>query len=371
MKAPLEFIIAARDFDRNLLVAGSGEPGSDTFREAVTSFFADQFGPMGGSVIVSVDADAISVFWLPEEATVEPREYAAFLLEAGRLREAATLLSLLLSVSPDDDELLYNLGMAQSDLGELAEAKRHLARAVELAPGHINALVALAVAQQRSGETDAAVRNLERAVAREPGNGYARRSLGSTLGAQERFQEAEVHFREAVRLLPYDAVSSFGLAQALEGLGDRAQVEEADLLYQQAIEADNDDVAEAAKQARRRLAQRGFRSAAGSSIRMDAVMYCLHALQTFAEMPASETQKVTFEIAILGQTGLDVNNPDKKYTLRSWPGEFSGLQLMSTMYVGFKQVKPDLDIGFDLSAEYAVAQDMYGAGASRGERGAG
>jgi len=37
------------------------------------------------------------------------------------------------------------------------------------------------------------------------------------------------------------------------------------------------------------------------------------------------------------------------------PGEFTGLQLMSYIYVAFKQIAPEQDIEFDLSTEYEQA----------------
>jgi len=73
----------------------------------------------------------------------------------------------------------------------------------------------------------------------------------------------------------------------------------------------------------------------------------------------SEVQKISFEIATLGSRGLNVNDPAKKYRLKSLPGEFSGLQLVCYMYVGFKQIAPEQDIGFDLSREYAAAMELH------------
>ena len=41
-----------------------------------------------------------------------------------------------------------------------------------------------------------------------------------------------------------------------------------------------------------------------------------------------ETQEIAFEIALLGQRGLDINNPEQKYSLRTLPGKYSGLFLL-------------------------------------------
>ena len=90
-------------------------------------------------------------------------------------------------------------------------------------------------------------------------------------------------------------------------------------------------------------------------------MYCVGALEKFAEMNKDQVKTVAFEIAMLGQQGLDVNSPDPKYTLRSLPGNFSGTHLMSIMCVGFQQIAPGKDIGFDLSQECATAKQMFAA----------
>ena len=90
-------------------------------------------------------------------------------------------------------------------------------------------------------------------------------------------------------------------------------------------------------------------------------MYCLSALEKFATMKPGERQGVVFEIAMLGTRGLDTNDPTPKYKLRSLPGNYTGPQLVSMMYVGFKQIEPEMDTGFDLSKEYAAAQEMFSA----------
>jgi hypothetical protein len=78
-------------------------------------------------------------------------------------------------------------------------------------------------------------------------------------------------------------------------------------------------------------------------------------------MPLSEIQKISFEIAMLGTRGLDVNDPAEQYTLRSIPGTFSGLHLLCIEYVGFRIIEPSLDLGFDLSAEYEAAKTLMGS----------
>jgi hypothetical protein len=85
-------------------------------------------------------------------------------------------------------------------------------------------------------------------------------------------------------------------------------------------------------------------------------------MERFEGLPRAEVQKITFEIAMLGSRGLDVNDPAEQYTLRSIPGKFSGLHLLCIEYVGFQIIDPKVDLGFDLAAEYAAARAMFGEG---------
>jgi hypothetical protein len=82
---------------------------------------------------------------------------------------------------------------------------------------------------------------------------------------------------------------------------------------------------------------------------MDAVMYCLGALERCQNMSKEEIQKIAFEIAALGTKGINPSDPNKKHQLRNMSGEFTGLQLLSYMYVTWKKMAPEMDIGFDLT----------------------
>jgi hypothetical protein len=114
-----------------------------------------------------------------------------------------------------------------------------------------------------------------------------------------------------------------------------------------------------ARTALSRIAQDSFKSATPGMLRMDAVMYCLGAMERFDAMSRDEVQDITFEIAMLGTRGLDVNDSTQKYQLRSLSGNFSGLHLVFIEYVGFKIVDSSLDLGFDLSKEYATAESLH------------
>lgn len=90
-----------------------------------------------------------------------------------------------------------------------------------------------------------------------------------------------------------------------------------------------------------------------------AVWYMLSALKLYDTMPLEQVRAIALEVAITGQRGLDYADPAQKYTLRSLPGAFSGLQLMCLMYAGFKRIAPDQDVGMDLHEPFITAVELF------------
>jgi Flp pilus assembly protein TadD len=363
---PIDFTVATRDFDVYLLPEEARAAGTPAFEHAVILFFAEQFAGMGGKTFVSVDAEQIHVQWIPDSASEDPMDYVVNLLTTGRSKEAKPLLEAMLLADPTDTTVLYNLGMVESDAGELEHAIRHLSELVRIDPQNADGHVALGVAHQRSGDTEAAKHSLRTAVSVDPKNGYAHRNLGAILGRAGDMTGALSHLEEAFKLMPNDDASVFGYAQALEGTGKDADLDRADDLYKQLIaRSPESPISERAKKARSNIAQKVMREKTGGALNMAVVMYCVDALQRFAKMTPGERQNLVFEIAMLGQSGLDTNDPTPKYRLRSIPDKaFSGLQLTSIMFVGFRQIKPDLDTGLDYAREYQAALQMTQDGSS-------
>ena len=351
------YVLATEDFDKSLLPPNARTAGTDAFQHAVSEFYTREYKNFGGTVRVVVDPKKIAVSWRPDTTRPDPLDVAVNALKVGDYKKGVVLLELLRQQRPDSADVLYNLGMALSDMGNLDAAVQHLKHGATIAPSHVNMLVAIGVALARQKKWVEATSYLERAVEAEPENPWAQRNLGACLGKVGEPAKAESALRRAVELAPNDQQALFGLAQALKANGNEA---EADKLYVRTIEVDSQSkVAELAKGERSALAQQAFRSRAPAGVRMDAVMYLLGALQKFGKMSKTEVQQVTLEIAMLGQRGLDTNSAEQKYQLRSMPGRFSGLHLLCYMHVGFQQIAPGHSIGFDLSKDYEVAMAMY------------
>ena len=87
-------------------------------------------------------------------------------------------------------------------------------------------------------------------------------------------------------------------------------------------------------------------------------MYIASAMQTFKKLGNKKRQEIALEIAMLGRSGLDINDPEAKYKLKSLPGAFTGLHLLAIMYTAFRQIDPTMETGADYGAEYQSALQM-------------
>jgi len=207
-----------------------------------------------------------------------------------------------------------------------------------------------------------ALEAFEKAVEADPNDGYTRRNLGGILIGFKRIDEAVTHLRRALDLMPDDPQSIFDLATALEQLGSLEADHEADLLYLRFIrEHPNSPKAEQAEKARTAFAHRQVNSNSVGGFRPDVMMYIAGALDIFKKQGTQKRQAVALEIAMLGRGGLDIDDPDEKYSLESLPGKFSGLHLLAIMYTAFQQVDSSMETGVDFAAEYKAAVHMQGA----------
>jgi tetratricopeptide (TPR) repeat protein len=354
---PLFFSLPVERFDLNLLPLGARQIGSEAFNQAVLEHFVAQYAPKGQQAVVTVDDGEITVLVVPPDS--DPLDFVMTMLQSGRIQEAVPYLETLSKAQPNSVQVLYNLGIAYSELGQLDEAIIRLKRAVQLDPTHAHAWTGIGVAYQRMGKRTMALEPMQKAVEADPTDGYARRNLGAMLLGDGRSDEALVHLRAARQDLPHDAQALYGLASALEAVGGEENVEEADELYQVVIQKfPGSEVAELSREARTKLAHKSMRATVGGGLRPDVMMYIAGALDTFAKVGPDKSRQITIEVAMKGQSGLDINDPEQKYTLATLPGKFSGMHLLSIMYAGLKDLDPGMDAGVDLSAEYEAAKAM-------------
>jgi len=210
------------------------------------------------------------------------------------------------------------------------------------------------VTAAREGDFALAESYLKDASRLAPGSGEVWSELARVYLQESKFEEAVAAYTRAQSLNPENKENYYGLGLAYQEKGD---LRTADDLYKKVVQADKDaKITELARTARREIAMQTLKS---KGLRVDAVMYCLGALELLSSKPRNEIQLITSEIAFLGRRGLDINNPEKKYHLNSLTGDFTGLHLLCYMYVGFRILDEELDIGADLSSEYKAALRLF------------
>jgi len=355
--ADYRFTISLNTFDASLLPPGSPPKGSAQYSAVVHKFLQAQFAGFKGDARIVVSEDSILVEWTLPPTEQDPVVAAVSRLQRGELVPAILMLELLRQQHPNELRILYNLGLAYSNLERLAEAKTILEEIVLLAPNHADSLVALGVVYSKEGQNEEAVEVLEKAVAADPKNPWALRNLGACLVLGEQVDRATSCFLQAIQLNPKDQQAFFGLAEAYRTAG---KLHEADAAYHQVVTLDEfSQFAQLAKRQLSSLAHADFVMRGGGTGRPDAVMCCLSALEHFEGLVPTEIQRIVFEVTMLGTKGLNINDPAPRYELRSLPGKFSGLQLVSMAYVGLKLTAPEQNYGFDLAEEYARAKELF------------
>jgi len=275
------------------------------------------------------------------------------LLQKGQIDQARPLLEEMLKRDPNNIDVLYNLGMCYTDIGVPDKAITILKKCVELKPNFSNAYVALGFAFEKTNDTKNAEKHFLEAIKLDPNNSYALRNLGGLYGKLPDLEKSIYYLEKSFRINPSDPMTIYGLGYIYQRIED---IERADQLFKQLLELDAPEkLKEMARTARRELAISNFKS---KGFRIDAVFYLIDAIQRFAKKRKEEIRTISFDIALKGREGLDINNAEKKYRIDSLEGEYTGLQLVCFMYAGFQIIDPSLDVGMDLSKEYQFAKKL-------------
>lgn len=357
----LQFSLDEAGFDQSLLPPGSGAPGSERFRDAVTAYFRQAYHSRGGRVEVEFTGGRIDVHWSGAAEHQDVLDRALALIEQGRRDEARGLLDTLVQLEPGNDEALYNLGLLCSDAGELERAAELLQRCVAIDATNVNGWVALGMAGLRAGQLEQARPALEQAVELEPSNPYALRSYGTLLLLQGEPREAVAVLQRARTAAPADPTTLLTLALALIEADLDAHAGEADLLLRQVLQlVPRGEIADKARRASTRIADHNLRRSQGEGLRPAVVDALSEALRTYAGLTVEQRKAVLMEAAAIGEKGLAVNQPELSYRLETLPGAFSGLQLAALIEIGARQVLDLADGGFGFGAELEEALRLQG-----------
>ncbi len=343
-------------YQRPLADFPGGELSPDQHAEQVITSLSLEYAAKGWNAAVTVDGGMVRVLAVPQ-AGMAPKDYLLGLLRSGFIEDALPGLEALYGMI-DDADIAFNYGVALSELGRVEESLAPLKRCLNLDRDYTNAVIALGVSLsklQRYAEAEATLRS---AANTQPDNALIKQNLAATLARAGKPLDALPFFRQAASLAPNNPAALMGLAQCLDEIGGDHR-KEALRVYREVVKRFPDtDIAEVAKKVLNQKARDDLRGVVKDGIRPDAVEYMIAAMKRFSELPRERVGQIVLEIARLGEQGLAINDPSKRYSLKTLDGEFSGLQLLSYMHVGAKLFSPEADTGSGLDREYEVAKGM-------------
>lgn len=299
----------------------------------------------------------VRVVAVPQQG-IEPKAYLLGLLQHGYIADALPGLEAMFGMV-DDPDICFNYGVALSELGRVEESLAPLNKCLNLDPSYDNAAIAIGVSLSKLQRYDEAETVLKAAVKIQPDNVLVKQNLAATLARAGKSAEALPYFRQAASLAPNNSVALMALAHCLDSMDTHKK--EALKVYKQVVKRFPDSqFAEQAKLILNCAGQADLRKVVDDGFRPDAVEYMIGAMKRFAELPREQVGRTVMEIAQMGQTGLEINNPRKRYSLDNLDGDFSGLQLLCYMHVGMALFDPGVDCGSGLQREYEIAKGMTG-----------
>jgi tetratricopeptide (TPR) repeat protein len=175
--------------------------------------------------------------------------------------------------------------------------------------------------------------------------------------AQELYKEWLAYFNDDEYAVEYELIklwaNDFGLSGYFNLVDEEQQRssldETVEKIQEDPLSLDDDED----------IGDESFSNKGAPAGQMAATMYIVDALQYFEDKSIDEIRKVGFEIGMLGRSGIDTDNPDKKFSLNTIPGKtFSGRHLLAYMYTAFKEFEPDMDTGIDFEEEYEKAKEL-------------
>ena len=149
----------------------------------------------------------------------------AVLGATGRKSEAVDANQKSVSLSPQDPEAHYNLGVTLQELHRLDEAEASYIQTIALKPDHAKAHCNLGSTLQEMGRLDDAVASYTQAIELKPDYAEAHNNLGGTLKELGRLEQAQASYTQAIALKPGYAKAHNNLGGTLQELGKFGEAE--------------------------------------------------------------------------------------------------------------------------------------------------
>ena len=146
------------------------------------------------------------------------------LADIGDMEDAAREFSAAIQIHPASTTALFNLARIWVSEGRYSAAIPLLEQALRIGPASIESLLLLGSAHSNHGEADRATRVLGRLIEAYPSHFAGRFNLAAAYAQAEKYAEAAMHFKEAMRL---DAGSHLARLFAAKALVNAAGHQEA------------------------------------------------------------------------------------------------------------------------------------------------
>lgn len=150
---------------------------------------------------------------------------AAALNDLGRQDEAALDLDQAITLSPDEPNLRFNLGLVLQDLDQHDLAIEHLSEALRVEPTDVDTLLARSVSYARLGQHELALADAERALEQKPNNPDAHNARGAALRGLGQLADAVKAYNRAIRERPAHVPAYFNRGLAYRYLGEAGRAE--------------------------------------------------------------------------------------------------------------------------------------------------
>jgi Tfp pilus assembly protein PilF len=138
-------------------------------------------------------------------------------------KDSLTLFTHAITVNPDSYAAHNNTASAYLDARKPSLAERHAREALRIKPRYARAMVTLGASLAAQGREDEAADAYRDAIAAQPTNGRAHANLGALLARTGESSDALVHVRRALELNPEDGTAHLTLASLLASTdADRA-----------------------------------------------------------------------------------------------------------------------------------------------------
>jgi tetratricopeptide (TPR) repeat protein len=167
--------------------------------------------------------DAVITGQKKDSAATELAARANALLAAGAAKSAVRVLEEALRLTPADEDLHYNLGIAYGKSGDITNAEHHYREALRLLPDYPDVHNNLGNLLLRAGRLGEAEEQFTEAIKLMPELSTAHNNLGTVRQRQNRMPEAIACFRKAVEYNTNYWQAHFNLAIACLSQGSKKE----------------------------------------------------------------------------------------------------------------------------------------------------